>query len=129
MKIHHIGYLVKNIEAAIDEFIALGYQLTDEVCWDERRDIDLCFMRSGSYLIELVMPKSERSVVWNLLKKNGIGPYHICYETGSLPEALNELKLRGYVVISDPLEAVGISGRTVCFLTGRNAGMIELVEV
>ena len=129
MKIHHIGYLVKNIDAAISEFIALGYQLTDEVCYDERRDINLCFMSSGAYLIELVMPRSEHSVVWNLLKKNGIGPYHICYETEHLSEAVEELKRRGYILIADPLEAVGISGRKVCFLTGRTAGMIELVEV
>ncbi len=128
MIIHHIGYLVKNMEKAVCDFTALGYRLETDICFDEPREIDLCFMRNSEYLIELVMPKSENSVAWNLLKKNGTGPYHICYQVDHLPSAIDEWKKKGFFEIAEPQEAVALSGRKVAFLTGRNIGMIELLE-
>lgn len=31
MKVHHIGYLVKNIDKAVEQFLLLGYQVVSLV--------------------------------------------------------------------------------------------------
>ena len=73
MELHHIGYLVKDMERAVTEFCALGYQKTSEIVYDAFRDIRICFLSSkamphGGVLIELVMPVSDASVVASLAK-------------------------------------------------------------
>ena len=128
MKIHHVGYMVKKMQPAIEQFRALGYEIEQDTVFDDYRKIDICFMTNGAYRIELVSPKSEDSVVWNLRKKTGNAPYHICYETPDLERAAEELRGQGYVAWDEPHEAVAIGGRRVVFLVNGRIGMIELVE-
>lgn len=128
MKVHHIGYLVKNIEKAQKSFTSLGYVNEGEVIYDESRGIDILFMNNDSYRIELVSPKSEDSVVYGTLKKLGNTPYHICYEVEDIEKALEELRNQGYTPASEIEPAPAIEGRKVCFAFNRSIGIIELVE-
>lgn len=128
MKIHHIGYLIKNMDKGIESFTDMGYSVKEKVCYDSMRDIDLCFMENQGYVVELVCPKSENSIAWRLMKKYGNAPYHICYTVENMEAAIEELQGRGYVMTAKPAEAVGIQGKRVAFLTGRDMGMIELLE-
>ena len=68
-KIHHIGYLVKKIDAAIRDFAQLGYVVTQNTVFDSFRKIHICFMEKDGYVIELVSPADENSIVAGLLKK------------------------------------------------------------
>ena len=43
-QIHHIGYLVKNIDKSKSVFLALGYQVEQDMIYDEYRGVDICFM-------------------------------------------------------------------------------------
>ena len=81
LKIHHIGYLVKKLDAAIKSFECLGYQITQDTVYDDIRKINICFLQKDGYCIELVSPVSEDSVVSGLIKMFKHSPYHICYET------------------------------------------------
>lgn len=128
MEIHHIGYIVKNIEKSVPKFIELGFTPEGETVYDKYRDIDILFMVNGGYRIELVSPKSEQSVVYNTLKKFGNSTYHICYYTDNISEDIERLRNNGYVMLDEPLEAPAISCKKVCFLFSRQVGLIELVE-
>ncbi|MDR0852519.1 MAG: VOC family protein [Clostridiales Family XIII bacterium] len=130
MKIHHIGYLVKQISEAIATHEALGYHCITELCFDESRNVDLVFMENDSYVIELVMPKDETSVVWNMLKKRGSGPYHFCYEAEDLETAIRSFCENGFVQVTEPSPTCQIlpSVPQVVFLTSRKTGLIELIE-
>ena len=128
MKIHHIGYLVKKIDRAMKSFIDLGYELESNVVFDEYRGIDICFLVKDGYRIELVSPKSKESVVYDLQKKYGNSPYHICYICRNIDESVEQLKTMGYVQIDTPHEAVAIDMKMVCFLIHPYLGMIELLE-
>ncbi|MBR1797899.1 MAG: VOC family protein [Clostridiales bacterium] len=128
MRIHHIGYLVKNIAKARGPFEELGYEAEGEVVYDPLRDIDILFMVNGDYRIELVQPKSPESVVANTLKKIGNSPYHICYYCDDISKAQIELHEKGYYPLGDIEPAVAIGGRKVCFMLNPAIGMIELVE-
>ena len=62
MKIHHIGYLVKNIEKSIEAFTVLGYGLTVESTWDDGREAYICFLENDGYCIELICPSKVSSL-------------------------------------------------------------------
>ena len=129
MKVHHIGYFAKNIDKSIATFQALGYEVEQETVRDEFRGIDIAFLMKDGYRVELVSPYTQESVVYDLRKKMGNSPYHICYEVENLNAAISELQAQRFVVSQEPHEAVAIDGKRVCFLVHGQIGIIELVEV
>lgn len=128
MKIHHIGYLVKDLLEAEKQFLLLGYEREAECVYDAARDADICFYINGEYRIELVAPKSSDSVVYGLLKKYKNTPYHICYYSENLEVDIEKLRNNGFWQIDEPKEAVAIDSKRVVFLLSNQSGMIELVE-
>lgn len=128
MKIHHIGYLVKKFDRAVREFEALGYKKKSDVTYDEYRKINILFIEKDGYTVELVSPTDKQSVVYDLLKKLGNSPYHICYVVSNLDLSISELTSKGYVCFDEPHEAVALSNKRVVFLIHPYLGMIELLE-
>lgn len=127
-KIHHIGYLVRNMEKAVDEFLELGFIVSQDMVYDKYRDIEIVFMEKDGYRIELVKPKTKDSVVYDLQKKIGNAPYHICYEVDDLEKAVSELEGRRYVIYQEAHQATALQGRQVVFLMHGQIGLVELVE-
>jgi len=129
MKIHHIGYLVENINLSINEFIKFGYKKTDDIIKDETRDIHIIFMYNGELFIELIQPASVSSPIFGLLKKYKNSPYHICYETENLQKEIEKQIGGGGVLIQSPSPAPAILGcPNVAFLMLPHIGIVELVE-
>lgn len=127
LKIHHIGYAVKNIDKSIELFGNIGYVIHEKVI-DEKRKVIIAFAESSGYLIELIAPLSEGSPVDSILRKNGSTPYHICYETEDVKLMCQELKAEKYRVISEISPAPAIGNANVVFLFNPAIGIIELVE-
>jgi len=128
MKVHHIGYAVKEIDEAVKKFRDLGYVVEDKI-EDESRKVVIAFARNNDVLVELVAPMGEGSPVDGILDKNGAAPYHICYEVHNIEEACKELKKEGWTVLIKPAPAPAINGALVVFLYNRIVGLIELVEI
>ena len=128
LKVHHIGYLVKKISKAEKDFEALGFECIAPVVYDPLRDVDISFWEKDGYCVELVSPKSEKSVVYELLKKFKNMPYHMCYSSTDMNGDIESLSKNGYILLDEPMEAVAIEGKRVCFLFSANSGMIELLE-
>ena len=55
MKVHHIGYLVKNIDKSIAAFRTLGFRVTIDATWDEGRDAYLSFLENDGYCEDIVL--------------------------------------------------------------------------
>lgn len=128
MRIHHIGYLVKNIEMAEKQFSMLGYEKTGEAVSDDFRGAKIQFLEKDGYCIELVCPMNADSVVSNLLKRYRNAPYHLCYETDDFDETVRNLLAGGFTQIDMPCPAPAIGGRRVCFFWGTGIGMTEILE-
>lgn len=128
MKIHHVGYLVSDIDKSLLKFQLLGYKIEKEKIYDEIRDIFIVFIKNDMYRVELIQPVSEKSVAYNLLKKYGHSPYHICYIVKNIEMEVEGLKQQRYVLIDEPCVAPAIEGRRTVFLYNKNVGIIELVE-
>ncbi|MBO4457969.1 MAG: VOC family protein [Butyrivibrio sp.] len=128
MKIHHVGYLAKNIEKTEKKFFELGYEVEQATKYDEIRDIKIEFLKNGDYRVELIEPMGENSPMYPLLKRFKNSPYHFCYEVENLDEAVKELESKRYTVIQEPQIAPCIAGKRVAFLNNISMGIIELVE-
>lgn len=129
---HHVGYAVANINESIKRFYELGYEKSSEIIKDEKRSINIVFMKhkDADMCVELIEPLDDKSPVSATLsqKKNVASPYHICYETNSLKKSMYLLKKKGYYVTSNPAPAPALGNRDVTFLVNRDAGLIELLE-
>ena len=138
MKVDHIGYLCTDIQKSIAKFQALGYRKASAVHSDNQpnyveqgwgsRYVYICFMENGNTRVELVSPMNEESDVWQTLKRQGEGPYHICYSVRNLDAEIDELKKDGWMLLKRPAVAVAFDGARVAFMFCRGAGVIELVE-
>ena len=127
MIVHHIGYLVKDIDKSKDEFVKLGFIEETAPQYDSLRDIIVMFMVNGDYRIELIEPASENSEMMPLLKRFKNLPYHICYKTTDIKKSIDELLASGFVLIKEPKEAPCIDGCKVAFLQNPRIGIVELV--
>ena len=128
MNVHHVGYLVKNIDKAKDTFLKLGYTAETETVYDPIRKIDICFLIKDGYRVELVSPAAEDSVVSGLVKKLGNTPYHICYSTDDFDGEVARLRAAGFMQIDKPTPAPAIGGHRVSFFLNMAIGMIELLD-
>ena len=128
MKIHHVGYLVKKIDKAAEEFEKLGYLRRGDITVDTYRKVDILFLEKDGYVVELVSPNAPDSVVSGLIKTYKNAPYHICYESTAFREDLERLTQNGYVQIDQPAPAPAIGNREVVFLLNSRLGMIELLS-
>ena len=127
LSIHHIGYLVKNIDKALLRFEELGYNAQSEPVYDEGRQADIVFLKKDGYCIELVCPH-KNSDIYSLLKKTGNSPYHICYAADDLDAETARLEDMGYTVFIGRTAAPAIGDKAeVVFLYHMHMGMVELV--
>lgn len=127
LKIHHIGYAVKDIDKSIAIFRNLGYVVAPK-SYDKERKVIIAFAEKSQYLIELISPLEEGSPVDSILRKNGSTPYHICYEVDNIETACCELKKEKFRPISESKAAPAIQNANVIFLYNPTVGLIELVE-
>ncbi len=128
LTIHHIGYLVKKIDKAVQAFLALGYRIEQDAVYDDIRKVTICFLVKDGYRIELVSPASEDSVVAGLMKKYKNCPYHICYEASDFDADYAWLTANGFIAIDSPTPAPALGGREVVFLNSAVIGIIELLR-
>ena len=134
MKIHHIGYLVDDIESAAREFEKLGFSKVSELIEDPLRDIYVQFLDNYSCKVELVQPTGSASPVYKLQKKYLNTPYHICYETNNIQDEIidrvNGSSEAGWLLIQPPQPAPAIHGcPDVVFFYNKYIGIIEFVEL
>lgn len=128
MLVHHIGYLVKNMDQALQQFLDLGYEKTSHMIHDSYREVDICFLENNGHVVELVQPSNEESVVSKLIKKNGVSPYHICYITDSMEKACSDLAAKGYIMTAKPEVAPALGDKKVAFFYHKHVGLIEILE-
>ena len=128
MRIHHIGYLVKNIDKAQEKFETLGFQIEKPTVYDATRDIYIEFLSKDGYIIELVSSATKDSPVYDLYKRIRNSPYHICYLADSFENNLEQLASEGFTQIGEAAPSPALDGKKVVFLYSAAIGMIEILE-
>lgn len=130
LRLHHIGFVVAEIEASLRGFIqSLGASWDGHIFEDPHQNVKVAFLatRPGDALIELVEPAGESSPVMQFLKKGG-GMHHVCYEVDSLTQSLQELRARGALLVKRPKPAVAFGGRQIAWILTAEKLLVELLE-
>jgi methylmalonyl-CoA/ethylmalonyl-CoA epimerase len=125
---HHIGFAVQSIELTSQYYLNSGYIMTPKI-FDSVQQVFICFLKkNGNPTIELIEPIAESSPVTEILKKNGVAPYHICYEVNNINEAIIKLQTQNFILVGNPVNAVALENRKICFLYNKDIGLVELVN-
>jgi methylmalonyl-CoA/ethylmalonyl-CoA epimerase len=125
---HHIGIAVYDIESTARYYIDAGYKKSESI-YDPVQNVQICFLlKEGMPKIELLAPRDNTSPVSTILEKNGVSPYHICYEVNNLESAISDLRQLKYLLVKRPEYACAIDNRRVCFMFNKSVGLIELLE-
>jgi methylmalonyl-CoA/ethylmalonyl-CoA epimerase len=132
-RLHHVGYVVRDLNAAERCFAALGYVRRGDVVRDSYQGADLLFLcRSnalpGEPLVELIHPIDETSKTYAFTTRNEYQIHHTCYATEDLASACEEALRRKFVRVQKPVPAPAIGGSLIAFFYARAIGLFELVE-
>jgi methylmalonyl-CoA/ethylmalonyl-CoA epimerase len=125
---HHIGYAVYNIESTAAYYLTANWQMSN-IQTDVIQNAKIAFLaKERMPLIELIAPVNENSPITKTLSKVGVTTYHICYEVDDIYESITELRKQKYILIFNPVEAIALDNRKICYLYNKNVGLIELVN-
>lgn len=130
MKLHHIGYVVENIDAAAQGFETLGYRMVAAPVNDDIQRCKICFIeREGEPLIELVEPFENNKSLQKMLTQRGNAPYHMCYEVKDVEVLFDELSEKdGWMPLFRPVEAAAFDNRLIMYFYNAQLGYIEFVN-
>lgn len=140
IKLNHIGLVVRDIQKSAEILRTLGLKERTQPEPDPIQKVTACFITAGAdqaIHIELLEPTDESSPITNFLSKRGEGLHHLCFEVDDIDLATDELKQKGFQVVSPPVECIGYdrSFRSQCtvntkiaFLMLPNKLLIELLQ-
>jgi len=131
--IHHVGYVVKAIDASAADFQRIGYRIVAPPVDDPAYDAEIVFLRRegaapGEPLIELIRPRSEQSAVYAHTKESKLQIHHVCFAVDDLQTAVADAKRAKIYQLGEQRPAPAFGGAPICFLFSRPIGLFELVE-
>jgi len=127
-KIDHIGYLTGDIAATAKAFEKLGYQM-GEIVNDDTQRTRICFLtKADEVRVELVEPYEDNRTMQKMLTKQGVSPYHTCYEVDDVDREYEQLIQEDWVALFKPVAAPAFGNRKICYFWNAEIGFIELVN-
>jgi len=125
MKLHHIGYVVKDIAQYEKNLI---FEKKIKELFDPVQNSNMAlYLNFTDSLIELIQPLNEESFTYNFLQKNGSSYHHLCYEIGSESELKELVDSQKLIKVKGPIPAILFDGRMVWFFYSRNKQIVEFV--
>ncbi len=128
MKIDHIGLAVKNLEAALKVYAAVGLRptITDTV---PTEGVKVAFVPVGESHLELLEPLAADGAIAKFLATRGEGIHHVALEVDDIAAAMAQARAGGLAVI-DGTPRQGARGRTVAFVHPKSTGgvLLEFVQ-
>jgi hypothetical protein len=125
MTLHHIGYIVKDIESY--EKNLLYEEKVKEVVDPVQNSKLSLYKNFSTCFIELIQPLNEQSYNYAFLEKFGEQYHHLCYAVKSadvISEIARNMKL---IFIKGPMPAILFDNNEVFFYYTRNKMIIEFL--
>ena len=113
-KIHHVGIVVRSIEAAYAFYrdtLSLPVHKEDII---QEQGVKAALLTIGTSEIELLEPLDPNTSVARFLERRGEGLHHLCFATDDVARELEAARTRGLPLI-DRQPRWGLAG-LICFL-------------
>ncbi len=94
IRIHHVGVVVHNAEAAAETYRA-GLGLDVLAVEDDRGEARVAVLRAGETMLHLIQPLREDTPWAAALRARGEGVHHVALEVADLPAAIATLTASG----------------------------------
>ena len=129
MKIEHLGIAVRDIDASnllFEKLLGAAHYKTETV---ESEKVLTSFFKTGDSKIELLQALSPDSPIARFLEKKGEGIHHIAFEVSDIRMAMDDLKKKGFVLLSDEPKR-GADNKLICFVHPKSANgvLVELCQ-
>lgn len=129
LRLHHVGYVVSDIEVAAETYRALGFYEGERQEIPEQHIVAITF-HAGHGWMELIQPTDLEGPIAAFMAKRGEGVHHVAYEVDDIEAKLAELKTAGVQLI-DEIPRVGAHNWRIAFLHPKavHGVLTELVQV
>jgi methylmalonyl-CoA/ethylmalonyl-CoA epimerase len=127
-RLHHIGAVVADLDAAAASYRALGFGIPEMIEIPEQ-GIRAAFFQLAQGSVELLQPVDPEGAIGKFMAKRGEGFHHVAYEVDDLVAVLTDLDEQGIELI-DRTPRRGAHDLLIAFLHPRaaNGVLVELVQ-
>jgi methylmalonyl-CoA/ethylmalonyl-CoA epimerase len=122
MSVHHIGYVVKDIDQHANNLIN---SFIVKRLYDKTQKAELALIQAGNILIELIQPIERSSFTYNFLQKGG-GYHHLCYKVDGKDQAEDIIREKKMIKTLDWVHAPLLQAE-VMFAYNKNKEIVEFV--
>ena len=74
MRVHHVGYYVRDLEEARDTFAMLGFASVSKVVADNARKVDIQFLKNNTICIELISARGGATYFLKHFESRAVAP-------------------------------------------------------
>jgi hypothetical protein len=133
LKLNHLGYAAKNLDAAVNAFLRLGYvKVHDDIKHHVPKNMYVQRVRLSDLIVEVMAPAdtTKPSFISSELDKTS-APFvlhHLCYDVDDIHRTVDELMATGEYTIYEPITSGVFQNNLICFLRHRYIGLIEFFE-
>lgn len=101
-RIHHMDYVVKDLDRAIEQFESIfGLGTKKRAVLENNREVAL--FEIGSFRLALVQPlKGRESLAARWLREHGEGFFHVAFEVEDLDQSVTSLQAKGVSFLEEP---------------------------
>jgi len=127
-RLHHIGYLVEDIEAARQYWIdTYGFAADGDIIHDAGQQARVCLLRQSAadHWVELISPDSEESHLHRALQRK-VNLHHVAYAVDDLSAAIKDLRAAGGLPLSKPVVGAAFE-REIMWFQDPIQGLVELI--
>lgn len=129
MRLHHVGIVVADIEAASRRYAILGFRDGEHIEVPEQGIVAIVYPAGDGY-VELIQPTDPEGAIGRYLAKRGEGSHHVAFAVPDIAAALARLGEAGVRLI-DERPRRGAHGWLIAFIHPEscNGVLTELVQV
>jgi|SRR3989304_3680382 len=129
MKLDHISYAVRSSDEAIKVFNSCYSKVDIYKHLEKNQNVYISYLSSNSvdHRIELVEPAGRPNPVENMLKTMPSILYHVCYRVQRFYESVDDLKGKGFFMVTEPFETSIEKGIWASHLFNQHWGLIEVM--
>ena len=122
MGVHHIGYVVKDIDQYATN---LAEGVIVRRLYDDVQEADLALIQADNILIELIHPMKKSSFTYSFFQKGG-GYHHLCYQVDSKGKAEEIIRKKRMIKVLDWVYAPLLQADVV-FAYNKNKEVVEFL--